>query len=132
MITKTSMVQLSIKIFKIQNKLDENSKVSQNFREISQKQPFRTSHRRCSIKKVFLKILQISQENTFVGVSFNKVVGLKACNFIKKRLQHKCFPVNNVKFFRTAYFIEHLGWLLLTFVNDVDPHAPRKIKVSIW
>ena len=26
------------------------------------------------------------------------VAGLKACNFIKKRLQHRCFPVNIVKF----------------------------------
>ena len=25
---------------------------------------------------------------------FNKVV-MKACNFIKKRLQHRCLPVNN-------------------------------------
>ena len=25
---------------------------------------------------------------------FNKVAGLKAYNFIKKRFQHKCFPVN--------------------------------------
>ena len=25
---------------------------------------------------------------------FNKVAGLQVCNFIKKRLQHKCFPVN--------------------------------------
>ena len=25
---------------------------------------------------------------------FNKVAGLKACNFIKKRLQHGCFPVS--------------------------------------
>ena len=32
---------------------------------------------------------------------FNKVVGLKACNFIKKRLQHRCFPVNVGEFLRT-------------------------------
>ena len=37
----------------------------------------------------------------------------KACNFIKKRFQHKCFPVNIVKFLRTAYFTEILRWLLL-------------------
>ena len=45
---------------------------------------------------------------------FNKVAGLlqafKACNFIKKRLQHSCFPVNIAKFLRTAFFIEHLRW----------------------
>ena len=31
---------------------------------------FRSSHHRCSIKKQFLKVLQYSPENTFVGVSF--------------------------------------------------------------
>ena len=30
---------------------------------------FKSSHRRCSVKKVFLKISQISRENTCVGVS---------------------------------------------------------------
>ena len=30
----------------------------------------RSSHRRCSIKKLFLKISQHSQENTCVGISF--------------------------------------------------------------
>ena len=38
---------------------------------------------------------------------------LKACNFIKKRLQHRYFLVNIVNFLRTAFFIEHLQWLLL-------------------
>ena len=32
---------------------------------------------------------------------FNKVAGHKACNFIKRRLQHRCFPVNFAKFLRT-------------------------------
>ena len=35
---------------------------------------------------------------------FNKVAGLKACNFIKKRLQHSFFPVNIVKMLRKAFF----------------------------
>ena len=37
---------------------------------------------------------------------------LDSCNFIKKRLQHKCFSVNITKFLRAASFIEHLRWLL--------------------
>ena len=32
---------------------------------------------------------------------FNKTVGLQACNLIRKRLQHRCFPVNTVKFQKT-------------------------------
>ena len=33
---------------------------------------------------------------------FNKVADFQACNFIKKRLQHWCFPVNIAKILRTA------------------------------
>ena len=43
----------------------------------------------------------------------NKVGGLKACNFIKKRLQHRFFPVNIAKLFRAPIFREHLQWLHL-------------------
>ena len=31
---------------------------------------------------------------------FNKAAGLQTCNIIKKRLQHRCFPVNIGKFLR--------------------------------
>ena len=47
--------------------------------------------KRCTIKKLFLKILQYSEENTFVGVLFKKNAGLQSCNFIKKKPQHRCF-----------------------------------------
>ena len=53
---------------------------------------------RCFIKKLFLIISQYSQENTCVGVFFNENAGLQSYNFIKKRLQHKGFPVNIAKF----------------------------------
>ena len=45
------------------------------------------------IKKSF-KISQYSQEYT---CSFNKVADRQACNFIKKRLRHRCFLVNIAK-----------------------------------
>ena len=44
--------------------------------------------------------------------------GIEACNFIKKRLQHRCFPANIVKFLRTAFLIEHLRRLLLDEDQD--------------
>ena len=46
---------------------------------------------------------------------FNKVAGLKACNSIKKRFQHRCFPVKFPKFLRTHFFAKQLQWLLLRF-----------------
>ena len=61
---------------------------------------------RCSVKKVFLEISQNSQENTCARVSF--LIKLQAATLLKKRLWHRCFPVNFVKFLRTPFFIEHL------------------------
>ena len=60
------------------------------------------------MQKLFLKILQYSQENTCIGVSFNKVAGLQALNFIKTRLQHRYFP----KFLRTSILKNICKWLL--------------------
>ena len=63
-------------------------------------------------QKVFLKILQFSQENVCVGVSFfNNVGSLKACNFNKMKLKNKCFPVKFVKLLRKPFFTKHLRWL---------------------
>ena len=56
---------------------------------------------------------------------FNKVTELKACSFIKQRLQHKCFHVNIAKFLRTSLFIKHLWWLLL---NNRKEHMIYFIK----
>ena len=36
------------------------------------------------------------------------------CNFIKKRLQHRCFPVTIAIFLRTGSFTEHLQLLLFS------------------
>ena len=50
---------------------------------------YRSSHRRCSVKK------------------------LLAYNFIKKRLWHRCFPVNFAKISRTPFLQSTSGRLLL-------------------
>ena len=34
-------------------------------------------------------------------------------NFIEKRLQHKCFPMNIAKFLGTAFYIKHLPFIML-------------------
>ena len=39
---------------------------------------------------------------------FDKVTGSQACNFIKKRLLRKCFPVKFAKFLRTL-FLENIS-----------------------
>ena len=47
----------------------------------------------------------------------NLFCSLKACNFIKKRLQDRCFPVKFSKFLRTPFFTEHLWGLLLRLLG---------------
>ena len=65
-----------------------------------------SSHRRCSIKKGVLR-------------NFAKFTGKHLCQSLfliflwKKRLWHRCFPVNFAKFLRKAFFTEHFRWLLL-------------------
>ena len=66
----------------------------------------RSSHRSCSIKKLFLKISQYSQESLF-----NKVGGLKACNFVEKSLQHRY----TYEILKNIYFTEYLQTVLLLF-----------------
>ena len=67
---------------------------------------------RCSVKKVFLRNSQNSQENTCARLSL--LIKLQA-NFIKKETLARVFPVNFVKLLRAPFFIEHLWWLLLNF-----------------
>ena len=49
--------------------------------------------------------------------NFTKFAGkhlfLRPATLLKKRLWHRCFRVNFMKFLRTTLYIEHLWWLLL-------------------
>ena len=58
---------------------------------------------------------------------FNEVKGLKACNFIKKRLLHRCFSAKFVKLFKKPSFTEHLWSLLFGFQEtDTKPFSYQK------
>ena len=62
----------------------------------------------CSVKKVCLKIPQISQENTCVGISFCKSCSLRRlCNVIEKT-PTQVFSSWICKTFKNIYFVEHL------------------------
>ena len=75
----------------------------------------RSSHQRRSIKKVFLKISQNSQENSCVGDPF--LIQLQACNFIKKRLRHRCFPVYLAKFLRVPFSPDDCFCVLIIYIR---------------
>ena len=67
--------------------------------------------RRCSVRKVFLKISQNSLENTCARVSF--LIKLQASGLFKKWLWHRYFSVNFAKFLETPFLTEYPRWLLL-------------------
>ena len=52
-----------------------------------------SSHMEVFCEKGFLRNCIISQENTYVGVSFH---------FIEKILQHSCFPENTAEYLRIS------------------------------
>ena len=62
-----------------------------------QKQPLEVFCR----KRSFLKFWKLHWKTSVLESLFNKAAGLKACSLIKKRLQHKCFPLKFAKFLKT-------------------------------
>ena len=66
--------------------------------------------------------LKVSQEDAGARVFFNKVAGLKSYNFIKSRLQHRCFPVNFCKFLRKTHPANNSN----VWQNPNDPDDEKK------
>ena len=68
---------------------------------------------RSSRPEMFCKegVLKNFAENTCPRASF--LIKLQVFSYQKKRLWHRCFPVNLAKFLRIPFFIEHFRWLLL-------------------
>ena len=80
---------------------------------------FKSSHQRCSREIDVLKNFTTFTE-TYMCLSFffNKVAGLRPATLLKKKLWHRCFPVNFVKFLRTR-FLQNISWrrMLLSFAT---------------
>ena len=90
----------------------------------------RSSNRRCSIKKLFLKILQYPHETLVLESLFKKVTGLNACNFIKKRPQRRCFPVNIAKFLILPILKNFCKWLLFDCFKGSLLHGSKGLKIQ--
>ena len=67
----------------------------------------RLSACRSSRSQMFFKIGVLKNFAIFTGKHLCWSL-LQACNFIKKRLQHRCFPVHIAKFSGTPFFTKHL------------------------
>ena len=74
----------------------------------------RSSHRRCSLRKGVLRnFVKFTGKHLCQSLLFNKVAGLRPATLLKKKLWHRCFPINFVKFLRTAFLRNTSGRLLL-------------------
>ena len=64
-----------------------------------------SSHQRCSVGKGVLRNLaKFTGKDLCQSLFFNKVSGLRPATLLKKRLWHRYFPVNFVKFLRIPFF----------------------------
>ena len=64
-------------------------------------------------KGVLRNFATFTGKHLWQSLVFNKVAGLRPATLLKKRLWHRCFPVNFVKFLTTPFLQNTSGRLLL-------------------
>ena len=65
-------------------------------------------------KGVVRNFANLTRKTLCKSLFSNKVSSLRPATLLKRRLWHRCFPVNFAKFVRTYFLTEHLRWLLQT------------------
>ena len=91
----------------------------------------RSSHQRCSMKKGVLgNFTNFTGKHLCQSLFFYTLADLRPATLFKKRLWHKCFPVNFTKFLRTPflqntsggcfYFLDIYGSQDIVFEHRVD------------
>ena len=100
---------------------------SELFFKNCQKQPSEVFCRRRSS----LKFRKFHWKTSVLESIFNKVAGLKACNFIKKRLQHTCFPIKYAKFLRTP-ILKNICDDCFSTVDHVTVVVTYKSEIYAW
>ena len=62
--------------------------------------------------------LKFTRKDLCQGLFFNKKTGLQLGTFIKKRLWHRCFPMNATKFLKAAFLQNTFRQPLLIFLTQ--------------
>ena len=76
-------------------------------------QCYRSSNRRCSEKEGVLRnFARFTGKHLCQSLFFNKVIRLRQATLSKRRLWHRCFPVNLAKFLKTTFSQNTSGRLL--------------------
>ena len=74
----------------------------------------RSSPQMCSMKKgVPRNFTKLTVKHLCQSLFFGKFAGLRSVTLLKKRLWHRCFPVNFAKFLRTPFLKDTFGQLVL-------------------
>ena len=72
-------------------------------------------------KKSSLKVRKYHRKIPVLETVFSKVAGFKACNFITKKVQHRCFPVKFAKFLRIP-ILKNICERLLLYLHYNSHH----------
>ena len=110
----------------------------------SWKDRFRSSQRRCSLRKGVLRnFSKFTGKHLCQRLYFNKVAGLRPATLLQKRLWHRCFPVNFEKFLRIPFLQNTSRRLLLPFhvistwntrsvFAGMNVEVQVEMKVKVW
>ena len=83
--------------------------------QLQRKTIIRSSHRRCSVRKVVHKnFTKFTGKHLFQSLLFNNIAGLMPATLLKNRLWRRCFPINFVKILRTP-FLQNASVRLLLY-----------------
>ena len=81
---------------------------------------------------MFLKSSQYPQETPVLESLFKNVAGLKVCNFIEKRPQNRCFPVNIAKLLILLFSKNICERLLFDFFSCSLLHWPEGSRSRLY
>ena len=85
---------------------------------------------RCSVKKgVLWSFAEFTGKQLCQSLFFSKVAGVRPLTLFKKRLWHRCYPVNFAKFLRTPFLQNSSGRLLLkTYMLRFKPEKQSVVR----
>ena len=71
-------------------------------------------------KVILINFASFTGKHLCHSLFFNKVAGLRSLTLLKKRLWHRCFPVNVAKFLKTPFLQNTSRRLLLTKIDKTE------------
>ena len=133
--SKELFVQCFMKVFDQNQSMfgRENKEQAPQLTSLCRCRTVRSSHWRCCIRKLFLKSLHYPQETPVLEPIFKKSADLQTSNFIKKRLQQRCFPVN-IEIFLILPILKNICCkrLLFNFFNGSLLDGPKGLRSRLY